>query len=81
VYSGRSLSDTWNLERQLYWNPERSYPTELGSKVRGLAYRKHRNPGRQSSYTGGFLLVIAMEGGQLISKNKLESGKEQGPFK
>jgi hypothetical protein len=28
VYKGRSLPITWNLERQFYWHPERSYPTD-----------------------------------------------------
>jgi hypothetical protein len=34
---------------------------QLEYKVRGLANRKHWNPGRQTSHTGGFLLVVAME--------------------
>jgi hypothetical protein len=28
---------------------------QLESKVQGLAYRKHWNPGRQPYHTGGFL--------------------------
>jgi hypothetical protein len=56
MYTGRSLPDTWNPERPPYYNPERSCPTQLRlvSKVQGLALR---NPARQSSHTGGFLLV------------------------
>jgi hypothetical protein len=47
VYSGRSLPDTWNSERQLNWHPELSYPLTLESNVRRLAYWKHWNLARQ----------------------------------
>jgi hypothetical protein len=34
----------------------------LGCKLLGLAHRKHLHPARQSLHTGGFLLVVALEG-------------------
>jgi hypothetical protein len=52
VYTGRSLPDTWNPDRQLYLNPDRSYHTATGVLSAG-------NPVRQSSHTVGFLLTVA----------------------
>jgi hypothetical protein len=62
VYTGRSLPHTWYPERQLIGILNTHTLLKLESKVLRLAQRTHWNPGRQSSLTGGFLLVVAMKG-------------------
>jgi hypothetical protein len=93
VNIGRSLPDTWNPGRQLYWHPERSFPT--GTEVyilcedwlTGNIGIRRANPFTlKDAYWlllhGGPLLLVQC---QLISINKWESGEEQhhsirGPF-
>jgi hypothetical protein len=61
VYTGRSLPPhTWYPERQLNRTLNAQNLLQLDSKVRGLAYRKHWRPERQSSHTGQFLLPYAL---------------------
>jgi hypothetical protein len=60
VYTGRSLSDTWNPERQLIGTLNAHSLLQLESKVRGMAYRIHWRPERQSSHSGRFLLAAAL---------------------
>jgi hypothetical protein len=64
VYTERSLLDSWNPERQLYWNPESSYLSETGvlSPRIGAQTGKHWNPERQSFHTERFLLAVDMGG-------------------
>jgi hypothetical protein len=44
VYTGRSVSDTWNPERQLIGTLNAHTLLHLESKVLGLAYRKNWRP-------------------------------------
>jgi hypothetical protein len=60
VYSGRSVSDTWNPERQLIGTLTAQTLLQLESKVRGLAHRKHWRPERQSPHIGRFLLAAVL---------------------
>jgi hypothetical protein len=62
VYAGRSLPHTWYPERQLIGILNAHTLLQLESKVRRLVHKKRWNPGRQSSLTGRFLLVVAMTG-------------------
>jgi hypothetical protein len=90
VYSiqGAHCRIPWNPERQLIGTMNAHTLLQLESKVRALAHKKHWRPDRQSSHTGRFILAVAMKAlslllvqYQLISINKLESGKEQGQSK
>jgi hypothetical protein len=54
------VSDTWNPERQLIGTLKAHTVLQLKSKVRGLAYRTHWRPERQSSHTERFLLAAVL---------------------
>jgi hypothetical protein len=57
-----SLPDSWCPGRQLIGTLNAHTLLQLESEVRGMAHKKHGHPERQSSRTGGFLLVAAMKG-------------------
>jgi hypothetical protein len=83
VNTGRSLSDTVESWAQNHWNPGHSYPTAAGvcsadvgaweTLASGAPTLSHWNISIGCCYEGSLLLVQC----QLISINKLESGKEQ----
>jgi hypothetical protein len=86
MYNLSSLSDTWNPganHMKIDWNPRHQRVSKPHCSGCECSAPDNWNPGRHSSHTGGFLLVVAMKGllvqCQLININKLVSGEEQGP--
>jgi hypothetical protein len=57
-----SLPDSWCPGRQVIGTLNAHTLLKLESEVRGLAHKKHWRPERQSSHTGGFLLVVCTKG-------------------
>jgi hypothetical protein len=85
VYAGRSFSDTVESWAPILWNPGRSYPIAAGVLSAGMGAKEKLASGAPILSHWKISIGCCYEGSllplgqcQLISINKLESGKEQG---